>query len=218
MFAGDPPESIPPDHLFQAALSTVDDAKAAEIYSVLLDVHDADNAAAWHNRALRYKRMGRLNDAETGYKQALRQNAESGLYVSSYARLLTEQGRRKEALPLLAEFLAKHPRHVRANETIGDILVETDPAKAVEHYLIAEDGGNDLSEHIVKLYRKLQQNDKEFERLRRLIKSRPTSCSVRSWKQRCSELQAIKDRERRQQSEFDRLRGQVKCVFALRVF
>ena len=46
-----------------------------------------------------------------------------------------------------------------------------------------------------------------------LIKSKPTSRSVRKWKKRCAEIQAIKDREKQQQSELERLRGQVQFLF-----
>lgn len=212
----DDADKLDKDVLFEAAVSAPTYERTIELYSQFL-LHEPQNLAALSNRANAYLELDETEKAESDWKLATADvAAASPNSIQRYCQFLAQQGRPDEAVALFTKALTHAPNNRILNKGLADLLLASDPRKALEHYLIAQKFGQKCLSELAAVYKRLEMHEGEMSTVRRLISGDPTSAKVPEWRRRIGELRRLSEQAKETQTVFDRLRGQVR-VFSLSV-
>jgi tetratricopeptide (TPR) repeat protein len=206
---------VPKLLLFEAAESfsnAGDYKRAINLYIRYLKQYPS-SSAAFANRALCYKALGRNEEALADYQRAIELNGES-VDHTNYAVFLHSQGRKDEAYEHLHLALQKDPTYADAHSFLAGCLESEDPETALAHYDQAvryAPHEEDLRVYLAKfanLQEKLSRHADAMQTLRRMIALDPTSPDVLSWKQRIAACRQALDAQARTRSVREQLQEQ----------
>ena len=96
-----------------------------------------NEASIYYNEAITYARLGDMESAEKGYKEAIKRNPNMVEALDGLSSALIGQGRPKEALPYIQQSIQLNPENPNAYSMRGAAYIEDNPKQAIRDFSTA---------------------------------------------------------------------------------